>query len=287
MKRFITRIGLVFGAVLVANLFYVVVIGGNLRSYVQRYRGFDGSSRLVVLGDSHANRAWSVNSDARIYNFAYGSDNVADMRMKLEHLASVQPSKSLIVVLSFEPHLISPYRELKNNNRINRLIDSAHIDSRLLISFPLIFDPNTELDTKLFFKNAAGFGQPVRDERKFSERKAIARYRDQFGDGAVSEKLLGEYQKLIDRTKILGWQVIAIKYPVHPFFDSLVRNRPESLNLMRSMDSLATQNNLIITDFSNDIKLKDLFMDQDHLNIKGSKVFLNDFLGRFKQHLND
>jgi hypothetical protein len=276
MKRFLLHTFLILLVIVLVNFVYLTIVGGNFRTYAQKYLKFRGDATFVVLGDSHANRAWSANQDPSIYNFAYGSDNVTDMRAKLEFISRTKPNGVKAVIISVEPHLISTYRETKNNNRINRIVNNGVIGTSTLVWFPLAVDPNTEIDSKIFVRSLLSNvgGLEKTSVREFSERKARARLRDQYGDGAASRRLFTEYQELIDYVRMQGWKVIALKYPVHPYFDSLVHASSEGRRLSSTMDSLVVTKELRVVDYSSVVNRPDWFMDQDHVNEEGSKEFL-------------
>jgi hypothetical protein len=277
MNKFLRHILLGLGVLLVVNLLYVVVVGGNLRSYEKKYLDCPEQFRLLVLGDSHANRSWAGNTDAGRYNFAQGSDNITDMMMKLEY--AIQHNKAegkKAVVLPFEPHLVSVYREEKQNNTVNKTINSPYLNKHLVYWLPLFFDANTGFDTKRYVLQ---LGKKPADPEKdtFTKGRARSRAAAQFPDSTVSRKLLREYQALITRARQAGYDIIPVRYPVHPYYDSLVRSRPESAYLTTVVDSLAKANGLTVRDFTPELQDESWYVDQDHLNKKGAAVFMEKF----------
>lgn len=274
---------IVLALVLLTNQVYVLVVGGNLRNYARGYVDIERDIRLVILGDSHANRAWAANEDHRRYNFAHGSDNIADMQYKLRYaLEKNHNTEQKAVVLSFEPHLISAYREKKNNNRLNAILNHPYLSPQFVTALPLIFDPGTEFDFKRFVLGVlrkGGLAKP--GSRAFSKKIALARFKDQYPDSIGSKELLKNLQALISQAKANNYKIIALRYPVHPYFDSLVQNDAGSRRLTLKMDSLADANQLRILDFSKTIRDPDLFLDQDHLNERGSSVFVKTFQKSF------
>jgi len=232
------------------------------------------------LGDSHPNMAWLRNADLAAYNFSQGSDNIVDMRKKFKFAATRNGEDGKkALVLSFESHLIAPYRELKQNNRLNDLLNHPYLDKRVVCAMPLIFDPTTEVDVQQYIGKL--FKRSLSAENAFTKKIADARLRHQFADGSVSHNLLREYQNLIGDAREAGYEIIAIKYPLHPYYDSLVKRDPRSLKLTRAMDSLAHANNLSVMDFSDIICNPALYKDPDHLNSKGSTVFVKEFAKAF------
>jgi hypothetical protein len=282
VRRFLINILLIICAVLLFNVGYIIFIGGNLRTYATKYLNFPDSVRVLVLGDSHAQLAWNSNSDGAIYNFANGSDNITDMRAKFEYASTRHKliKGGGVVVLSFEPHLISPYRELKQNNRINSILGRSDLQMKVAYFLPLLFDPDTEFDFKRYFL-ALGSKNKVDSGRVFSEKLARARFQQHYPNDLVSKNLLKEYQDLVNSIRSDGYEIVALKYPVHPYFDSLIQNSPKSRHLDAVMDSLARSNGLRIVNYSTIINDPELFRDQDHLNREGSAIFINEFSKRF------
>lgn len=263
-------------AIVLVNFVYLATVGGSFRTYARKYLAFNRSAAFVVLGDSHANRAWTANTESDVFNFAHGSDNITDMRAKVDFISRNTPNRVKALILSVEPHLISTYREVKNNNKINRIANNGLIGLTSLVWFPLIVDPTTELDSKIFVHSllARLRGQTTTSARGFTEGGAKGRFRGQYVDGEASRRLFREYQELIDYARLQGWQVIALKYPVHPYFDSLIHARPEGRRLSAAMDSLVRSRDLRVVDYSTIVNRADLFLDQDHVNEEGSREFL-------------
>lgn len=277
MKRFLLHVSICVAALLLINGVYLLTVGGHLRSYERKYLNFPSSAQTIVLGDSHTDRAWAANTDGSLYNFAYGSDNAEDMAWKFDFAVAAGnggPGKKLI--LSFDPHLISKYRETKNNNKVNALINHPWLDKRIPYALPLVFDKNTELDTKRFF---LGINGEEADDmiRKMTKTSIRARMKAQYPDEGVSTKLLHTYQRLIDKARGSGYAIVAIQYPVHPYYDSLLRQDANVKVLSHLMDSLAQANNLEIRRFSELIPDEKYYMDQDHLNKNGSRLFIDLF----------
>ena len=282
MKTFLIRIGFCLCIVLLFDVAYVFLVGGNLRTYAKKYFDFPGDIQVLVLGDSHANRAWFSNTDKKVYNFAHGSDNIFDMRQKFMFAAEHnEGGTKKFVVLPFDAYLISPYRELKQNNRINNVLNHPYLNKHVVNALPLIFDPDTGFDLKRYFLSF--YKKQTDADRFFSRPHATARFQDQFPDSLKSKKLLVEYQELIKSIRDKGYQIIAVKYPVHPFYDSLTQADPRSRSLNRAIDSLARANNLTVSDFSHHIQTPDLFLDQDHVNKEGSLIFVTEFKKAFAQ----
>jgi len=277
MKRFLFHVLICIAALLVINMVYMFTVDGHLRNYERKYLAFPADFHTLVLGDSHTNRAWAASEDPALYNFAYGSDNITDMAWKLDYaIANGNPKAGRQVILSFDPHLVSKYRETKNNNKVNEVINRPWMDKRIPYLLPLIFDRNTELDTKRFFLGAGG----EEDDgmiRKMTRTSIRARMEAQYPDGGVSKELLQTYQRLIDKARSHGYSLVAVQYPVHPYYDSLLRQYDNAKVLSHLMDSLARVNKLEIHRFSEKIPDEKYYMDQDHLNKNGSRIFIDLF----------
>jgi hypothetical protein len=278
MGKFLIRLLLLCVIILAANFLYLFVVDGYLRKYERKYLLLPKNIRVLVLGDSHANRAWAADSGATCYNFAYGSDNITDMLYKFNYASSHnQEHGKRTVVLPFDAHLISAYRELKHNNKANRIINDPPINKYVPYSLPLIFDPNTAIDVKLFFGN---IGKEAEADDKVNNRSKLSmrgRMRAQFPNLTESKKLLAEYQHLIDNIRKEGYEINAVRYPVHPYYDSLTRNNQNAIYFTLKMDSLARVNQLSVVDFTKYIREEKYFIDQDHLNKSGSRIFIKLF----------
>ncbi|HTF21721.1 MAG TPA: hypothetical protein VK658_26765 [Chryseolinea sp.] len=276
MKRFVFHMMFIVLTIVLINFVYLALVGGSFRNYAGKYLRFNRSASFVVLGDSHATRAWAANRESDIYNFAHGSDNIADMRAKVEFISQNKPNNIKALILSVEPHLISTYREIKNNSKFNNIVKNEFVGLSALVWFPLVVDPNTELDSKVYVHALRGkiSGHKNASRREFATGTARARFRDQYVDGSASRQLVKEYEELIDYARKQGWRVIALKYPVHPYFDSLIHARPEGQKLSSTMDSLILSRDLQVVDYSSIVNREDLFLDQDHVNEAGSREFL-------------
>lgn len=278
MNKFLIRIGLMGFMLLAANFLYLFIVDGYLRKYERKYLALPDRVGLLILGDSHANRAWAADSSAGHYNFAYGSDNITDMLYKFKYVSVHNQERGpRAVVLSFDAHLISVYRELKHNNDANRIINKPPVSKYVPYYLPIVFDHNTALDTKLFFLNMGNEEETDDKIRKVTKSSIRGRVGAQFPEPTESKKLVAEYQELIDLIQREGYAVKAVRYPVHPYYDSLTRHNPNAIYLSHKMDSLASVNHLSITDFTRYIREEKYFLDQDHLNKSGSRIFIKLF----------
>jgi len=277
MKKFLFHVLICVAALLLINVVYMFTVDGHLRKYERKYLNLQSDFRTLVLGDSHTNRAWAANEDPGLYNFAYGSDNITDMSWKLDYAMAKSDAKTgKELILSFDPHLISKYREKMNNNNVNEVINRPWLGKRIPYLLPLVFDDNTELDTKRFVRG-------IRDEeeddmiRKMTRTSIRARMESQYPDGGVSKELMKTFQQLIDKARDHGYSIVAVQYPVHPYYDSLLQQYDNAKLLSHLMDSLAQANKLQIHRFSKLIPEKKYYMDQDHLNKNGSRLFIDLF----------
>jgi hypothetical protein len=275
MKRFLLHILLCLFILVMINFIYIFLVGGNLRDYERRYLAMPKEVDVVVLGDSHARRAWSSSDDPRVFNFAFGSDNIKDMRFKFEYVVKNNTAAGKkIVVLPLDAQLISTYRDIKHNNRQNASINSG-LPLQLIYWFPLVFDGNTEFDVKMEVFRL--FKPSNKAASSFSERSARQRLTEQFPEDAVSKLMLDEYQSLINDIRSSSYEIVAVRYPLHPFYDSLVDASPGGIYLQEQLDSVAAVNGLKMIDYSSRINDPKYFADQDHLNTEGSVLFIKDF----------
>jgi hypothetical protein len=277
MKKFLFHVLICLAALLVINAVYLFTVNGLLRRYEEKYLDFQPGFSTLVLGDSHSNRAWAANEDSGLYNFSFGSDNVTDMSWKLSYaITHSEPKPGKHLILSFDPHLISKYRETKNNNQMNELINKSWVDKRVLYFLPLFFDRNTELDTKRYL---LGYGGEEEDGkvREMTKKSIVGRMRMQYPDEGASMELMQTYQRLIDNARSNGYIIEAVQYPLHPYYDSLMQHHAPAIRLSHLMDSLGLANNLNIRRFSKFIPEEKYYLDQDHVNKNGSRLFIDLF----------
>ena len=280
MKKFLLHMLLCLAVLVLFNFAYIWVVGSHLRDYQSRYFTVPDKVRLLVLGDSHTGRAWATNKDPLCFSFAMGSDNITDMRMKFDYVdAHNHWEGEKVVVLPFEPHVLSIYRETKQNNTDNRTINNPYINEHITYWLPLFFDTQTSMDVKRFIlKDVLRQGKKT---VRFSKRHARWRADGQFPDSTVSKTLIREYQDLIDHVQKRGYTIIPVRYPLHPYYDSLVRAKPTAAYLTQVIDSLATANRLQVYDMMSAFEDPTLYVDQDHLNEKGAAIFRQRFAERY------
>lgn len=286
MKKFLFHVLICVAALLMINVVYLFTVGGNLRNYERKYINLRTDLNALVLGDSHPNQAWAANEDPQLYNFANGSDNPVDMSWKLDYvIAHSDPKIDKQLILSFDPQLISKYREKMHNNAMNALINQPWMDKRIPYLLPLFFDKNTELDTKRFLLGVRDDEAGADDGliRKMTKKSIAARLDGQFPSEEASEQLMQTYQQLIDKARSHGYRIVAVQYPVHPYYDSLMQHNTNAIRLSHLMDSIAQANKLEIHRFSKQIPDKKYYMDQDHLNKNGSRVFMDLFRSQTQQ----
>lgn len=278
MKQFLLKIFTCLLLLIAFNCIYFAAVDTNFRKYERKFIKAPGNINFLILGDSHAENAWKRNKDNQMYNFAFNADNITDMYYKLNFAAhKCKFKKNNTVVLEFDPHVISTLKEIKNNNRINEVIENDNLKEFLMNFFPLFFDANTELDFKGFLSLLAGEKNAGNNIVKFNKSLFTNRFDYQFSNSGESTKLLKQYQELITLIKQKGYRIIGVKYPVHPYYDSLICHTSKSLRLNNLMDTLASVNKIEVIDFSKFIRKGEYFQDQDHLNNNGSDLFIKKF----------
>lgn len=280
MNKFLKVIFSYVIVLLVLNFLYLIAVGGNLRDYTRKYFKFSNKAQYIILGDSHADKGWRALNDKAYYNFAFGSDNISDMVYKWNYIKKKSANtQNNTLVLSFDGHLISKYREDKNNNYINETISSPYINIFIPYYLPLFFDTNTNIDIENYFqslfKNKGAADKQTL--KKVDTAAFVLRFNSQFPAAGKSEILIEKYQQLINDARSNNYRLIGIRYPVHPYYHQLIAQDKNAAYLTGVMDSLAAVNKIKVIDFSPYIQATKYFENQDHVNQAGSLILIDLF----------
>jgi len=239
---------------------------------------------VFILSDSHGEALKNLTNKFSIYNFSYVGDNYQDMYYKLCFLSSHLDSKD-IVLITVNNHTLSTYRDVSSNT-VRNLIYVNNIDN--------VFDESlmSEYKKSKFFRKMplleATYGKfyldyiknhlksDFFDDMSFADvsipikKKQIrSRFEQQFGDDNTSEKGLFFLNKIIEISENYNFRLIGIKYPVSSLYYETIKNHDmnaEKVLLLNNIETIDLQKEYSFSD--------NMFKDQDHLNKKGAKVFL-------------
>lgn len=230
-----------------------------------------------VFGDSHPDVLKSLQLDESWVLLTQPSDNIIDVRRKIELVLELSPSVERVIIQA-EPYIISNYRMEKNNNSTSKSISAFHDKSILnllnwvKLKVPLL-DPNQHyLFRSNLFKWIRGhkFAIDQKENITFNGNIPYRRVKEQYG-GGLSQILFQELDSLIEMLKRKEIEVIGVKFPLSSVY------RKELINynfaeMERRINELGYDK---VFDYSDLFDNNQLFKDSDHLNAKGAAIFLD------------
>ena len=306
MKNFLLRL-LVFlvGLLLLNALIAAVVIwptyyGPYLESFGARH-SYDYET--ILLADSHGRSlGQDLLSDHRILNLAEGSDNYADMYLKMEALLR-EGHRFKTLLLTVDDHTLSTYRKEAENNKRAVLFSTLrpvqlitdwtafeyfklkYVDPYLPMFSPL----HAEFTRKWISQNLRELlAGPPKEEAKWSllsERKRLEaarhRYETQFGE-EYSEELEGALRSILNLADRNDIRVSGIRYPLAPTYLEVIGEATFGAH------TLLSQAGYPVLDFKHRFENDpSMFRNQDHVNDAGAAIIVEELakrLGKFRRY---
>lgn len=246
---------------------------------------------LFLLSDSHGAYIAEIPSENRIFNFSNTAENYLDMYLKINYLTSFLTEKDTIL-LAIDNHNLSSYRS--GFGRINENIlyvddfsgiEPAAIESNFyfkpITKFIPLLDPtyNRSILKYLYhqFTESKNVTSYSRLSSKGKEAASKKRYNLQFDNKSVSTQQTDYLEKIIELCEKKKITLIGLKFPISLDYWKIMGENDFGIK------ELWLSHNLKIIDlhdmfFAND----EYFYDQDHLNVKGGKLFCKEIQKKLK-----
>ena len=254
------------------------------------YRQF----RTFLLADSHGAALGHYPRAYGVFNFSQPSDSYEDMYRKLRFL--IGHSNISAVLLTADDHLLSPYRELRNNaGRSVRLLSArdvlrrhrpAELKAYFLDYYAVLLQASTRDFVHLYltsnlFSRARPATRPAPatwTENDSTARVSADRLRLQFRYGRASANMRASLVAIIALCRRHHIALTAVKFPLTSAYRRALGTRSFGA------DSLLAAYGVPVLDYRNRYAADSLFRDPDHLNITGGRQFTRLLLGQGAAH---
>jgi len=271
MKRFLVRI-------LVACLGLTLV---NVCLYTHRKEDADQYlkdlnkefwHKTFVFADSHGNCLKRDAATFGLNSLAYSSDSYKDIRLKLEYLLETGADIDT-VILTVDPHTLSPYREVSNNYQYSSLLSDKLktyfpiVNSQYTTTIPMLLE--RKIKSLIWNKESSDTKSTWADLSELEKDAAInRRLKSQFPSNELSSDLRNDLINIVDICKEEGIILYGIRFPLVYQYSTLVQEKDYGAL------KICINNGIPILDYQN-ISLADSFYsDQDHLNFSGGYELL-------------
>lgn len=261
------------------NIFFYIITYNN---YFQEYEVHNIDSKTYILADSHGTPLPKEIKKIELYNFSSASDSYLDMLRKVKYLINNTDVERII--LTVDNYSLSKYREFYNNldksiyytnlfdsenkleylkTYINKFIPIVNSKSRDIVKRFLSAKLFSSKKSLIEYNSWADIPSEIRLEK--CKKKVKIQY---FGE-TISSPLLFSLKKIIKICKQNNIELIGLKFPLTHEYLNIIGDRNYGA------DSIFSQNNLLVYDFSHLYTNKDeYFSNQDHLNKVGGEYFL-------------
>lgn len=279
---------------LVAHFFHTLFLSDTLDRYRQIVRNLPKKNvEIIIVGDSHAHDALRNEIlPENMYNLSYPGESVKEMYLKAKY--ALDHSKDIeTIIIPLDYHLFTTYR-LKMSNKAHSLSYSDYKDYNFIYGddvsafehwakkqFPLL---SMQERSELLKKTTLWLKGSLQTKNKTSEiswlelsenekyKKIRKRANWQFIGNFEEPTLMQSYESLIELAQNAGKRVVLLTYPLTdeyishlqanfelPHLDSIANRYPNATHLNYSA---------LFKDHPN------LFANEDHLNLEGSKAFV-------------
>lgn len=289
MKRFLAFSSVFMFLILVFNttLYFI-----SKEVYLGKYSDYPRHFKSYLLSDSHGLPLSNFLEKKGIYNFSEASESYFDMSRKINFL--IKHKLVDTIYLTADDHELSPYREKANN--LDKSIFYTNADdytsffdfivNRYMLYYLVVFQPKPRdiirsyffSPMKQFFEVKSGKKETEKSQvwDKFTENKRIElsrmRAREQFNFEGRSIKLKNKLLEIVQTCKQHKIVLIGVKFPLSKEYIHEISGK------LFNADKILTSKGVKVLDFKNVFQSKtDFFINQDHLNEKGGKAFVELF----------
>ncbi len=276
MKKFIINIASFVFILLVINMVFYAI---TYKTYFKDYEKVGLTFTSYLLADSHGTPLNQLTQKLGIYNFSAASDSYFDMLRKVKYLVKNTPVKQIII--SVDDHSLSPYRENTNNLErsafymIKEDYDSIFTGGiNSLKKYIVLFNPSIRGIIRSYLQSFIIKKTEMKQwsllSKKQKHHNSKERFNYQFDFTHPSIALTSSLEEIIDLCKISNIELIGIQFPLtHIYYDTIKNNSFHADEIFRS-------HKLKVYDFRElYLNHDEYFMNQDHLNLNGSKHFID------------
>lgn len=244
---------------------------------------FQSEFSNAVFGDSHVSQGFTGVDDFVNLGCPHESLGVVAKKIRLYYKDRL-PGK---VILQADPHLLSPSRSQQDVHLFAKEYDSkqrailysfrARHRMHLLNYFKVLFKKGA-FKTKFSFQpdGAQTLDQIMSEVYSEAELKERIQRRVQLQrpvPNPEKSQVAHELESIVHYLKERGADVCLIGYPVSPSFALVTKQFPE-YNMSRNyFRDLAKAKNIPYADFWDQIEDPQLFSSEDHLNLRGARIF--------------
>lgn len=289
MKRFLAFSSVFLFLILVFNTILYFI---SKEIYIGKYSDYPRHFKSYLLSDSHGLPLSNFLKKKGIYNFSVASESYFDMSRKINFLIKHKIVDTIYI--SADDHTLSPYREIANN--LDKSIFYTNMDdytsffefivNRYMLYYLVIFQPKPrDVIRNYFFSPIKHFFEEKSRQKesrksqvwdKFTENKRIElsrmRAREQFNFEARSIKLKNKLLEMVQMCKQHKIVLIGVKFPLSKEYIHEISGKSFYA------DEILRSKGVKVLDFKNVFQSKtDFFINQDHLNEKGGKAFVELF----------
>ena len=288
MKKFLKCIVIFVVLLIIINQFLLHIANDF---YFKNYEKVNLNYKTYLMSDSHGLALGDLTEDFDVYNFSEGSESYFDMCRKLKFL--IRYSKIDKLLITVDDHTLSSYRESMNNidrsaffyewslkdsfnTSINSLLDK-YLNRNFMLSNVKARDV-----IKSYFNSKLTNKYQAKKEWRFltlnkQKENSLTRFNFQF-KYEKSKLLNSSLQDIINLCRTNNIELIGVKFPLTKEYILTLENNNFGA------DKLFKSRNIKIFNFKNLYKNNDdYFLDQDHLNAKGSNEFVKVFSNKLQQ----
>ena len=269
MKKFLSKI--IFYLVIIIS-FCVIMAGIQYINSTKKYLNkinITGHTTFL-FSDSRGNH---INTDSiGICNLSSPSENYIDIERKIEYLIDKKIEINHII-LSYDEHLFSKYRDNANNNYKSIWLDQLSLSNINSILFKYrrnyVVDSYHQIILKIKTFNSKENKNNSFEKISKTERAALTKSRTNYQFNGFSKKQSKTFNSIIKLCKKNNIKIILIKFPVtESYLNEKINNKNYSNYKIPEIK------NIHIIDFSNSIKKLKFYENQDHLNLIGKQQFI-------------
>lgn len=224
-----------------------------------------------LFADSHGNCLHKKANYFHINNLSSSSDSYEDIRRKLEYLL-LKNTEIDTIVISVDPHMLSTYRENKNNDMYSATLSKPYMKyfpsliGQYTTSIPgliqIWFNSQNNLQANDSAHNYAMLTNEVRSTG------IMIRFKDQFKRHKKSSHLRGELEQIISICKENDIKIFGLKFPLVREYAYMA----EGSNF--GADKIFYEQDIPVIDCQNLIFDYSMYKDQDHLTEEGGYILL-------------
>lgn len=293
MKKFGSRLLLFFSVLTVVFLLFFFINSWIIRSFPYK---LDKKTKVLIIGDSHLQTSLNPQIIPNSYNVCISAETYNITYLKLKYLLEHNPNIQK-VLLGFSYHNFSAFNDLKfiTGNTSKYIFDTYYGLPILEVLDSLEYNKTNYL-TALAFNNAlpnatainlllrikeplyiGGFGSIDKSNiyKKAILDTTINRHyynnKINVGISKFAEKYLNAIINLCKKSKI---KLYLIATPLHSaYYDKIPDNFKQNFHRIKKEIQSGSATHLL--DMTDKLKADSLFLDFDHLNKDGSKIFSN------------